>query len=135
MNRIELLLILLAALALTSVTVIVYTALRGKGADNDIIGHTKQALDTAIKAMDTLKPLLPESDLYDKIMKAATTAVGYAEQVCNIGKIIPSQRYGEAWKCTLQSLDLMGVNISQDVEKFIGVAIESSVQKLRHKTK
>jgi hypothetical protein len=106
-------------------------SLKRRGLDVEVfVVQAKESLATANKTLDIIRPFMANIssiDLLDRIFEAATIGVENAEQLCKIGTLQPNERKEAARKYVLDSVKLVGVTITPEVERLIDGAIEANV--------
>ncbi|MDR0490371.1 MAG: hypothetical protein LBH28_03890 [Oscillospiraceae bacterium] len=137
MNDLQLLIIILCVtVAAAAMIGIALPWLRRHGIDaRAALDKAKQALDAASRAEGLLRPFLPDSAglaAFDRIRGAAATAVASAEQLCAAGALPPDGRKGAARQYVVDTLKLLGVDITPEALAVIDGAIESEVFALGH---
>lgn len=138
MNNPQTLFIVLAVIALAVLAIaFILPYLKRRGVDVDtLLSNAKDALLTVNKTLDTIRPFLPATPglaLFDKILAAASVGVGNAEQLYHVGKLEAGGRKKEAKEYIVTTLNLIGVDITPEVDKLIDGAIEAEVLSLGHK--
>jgi len=137
-NTTDTLLCVLAVIGFTCLMVgLIFPMLKRKGVDVDeLLDKTNAALEVASKAFDTVKPFLPDGagiDAFDRILEAAQVGVGNAEQLYKVGKLRGDERKQAAKNYVYDTLKLMEVEVTPEVERLVDGAIENNVLDLGHK--
>lgn len=140
MNTVQILLIVLAVILFAAIVLAVLLPfLKRKGvAVDSVLEYTKSALATANRTLDMARPFLSDSPgltLFDKILTAVQVGVGNAEQLYHVGKLEGEQRNDEARKYILDSLGIIGIEVTPEIERVIDGAIEAEVLNLGHTDK
>ena len=103
-----------------------------------ILDKTNEALRTANDTYNLVKPFMSfESETIntlDRIINAAHTGVAQAEQLYKIGQLPKDERKDSAQQYILDSLDLLGVDVTPEVKRLVDGAIEAEVLSLGHKS-
>lgn len=138
MDMFYVLLIVLAVIAAVFVALrVLLPYLKNKGVDvSGILDQTQQAFGTINSTLDTLKPFLPNTAglaAFEKILAAAEVGVGKAEQLYHVGELEGAQRKEAAESYILDTLKVIGVDITPEVKNLIDGAIEHQVLTLGHK--
>ena len=136
MNDLFTLVIVLAVIAAVGIVLaFVLPFLKRRGVDVAVVlDRAKDALSIVNKTLDTVRPFLPESvglGTFDKILGAAHVGVGQAEQLYNIGQLKPEDRKAAAREYIIDTLNLMNVEVTPEVERVIDGAIEAEVLGLK----
>ena len=135
-NNLETLLIVFAVIAAVGlILAFVLPFLNRRGVDVPaILEQAKDLVNTGSQVFDTVKPFLPESvglGTFDKILGAVHVGVGQAEQLYNIGELPKEERKAAAREYIIDTLNLMNVEVSPEVERVIDGAIEAEVLGLK----
>jgi hypothetical protein len=138
MNTWQTLLIVLGVIAMVFVVGrYVLPFLKKQGVDVvSLLDQTKDAIAVVDKTLDTLRPFLPSSPgltTFDWILAAAKVGVGNAEQLYKVGKIEGDSRNAEARQYIMDTLQLLGIEVTPEMLKVIDGAIENQVLMLGHK--
>jgi len=137
MSNVWILILVLAVVVCTAAIVsVIVPYLKRRGVDmKAILDKTKEAIITVNNTLEMIRPFLKESngvDVFDKIITAASTGVGQAEQLYLMGELEPRQRKEAAREYILDACRLMGIEVTPDVLKLIDGAIEAEVLWLGH---
>ena len=127
---------ILAALGL--ITYHISPLLKKKGFDPDaVVAKANQAAATVKEAMDTLRPFLDAktNSVVDTVISAASIGVANAEQLLHVGKLDPEERKDAARGYVLNTLSLLGVEATPEIDMLIDGAIEAGVMEIGHKSK
>ena len=140
MNNMETLLIVLGIVGAVSVIVsVLLPLLKRKGVDvGAFIERTKDVLSTVDGVLEVVRPFMDEAqsiDTFDKITGIAHIGVGNAEQLYLLGEIQPEQRKEAAHSYIISAAQMLGVEITPEVDKLINGAMEYEVLQLGHKPK
>ena len=138
MNNIGTLAIVLAVIAGAAIVVgIVLPSLKRRNLDMDkIIDQANGAVAAFTSSFETIKPFLPNGrglDFFDKVVSVTRTGVKNAEQLNKVGKLSAEDRNKEARKYIYDTLRLMGIAMTPEIESVINGAIEAEVFELGHK--
>jgi hypothetical protein len=138
MSSTQTLILILALLVVVVVfTFAVLPFLRRRGIKLDaVILQAQRAVDTATSAMTLVKPFVggvKGADVFDKILTAARTGVGNAEQLYKVGILTGNERNAAAKQYVYDSLKLAGVDITPDIVNLVSGAVEASVDARGHK--
>jgi hypothetical protein len=124
------------ALALFAIRVLL-PHLKKRGVDVDAVLKQSQSIVATLQnTLEIVKPFLggiPGIDIIDRILKAAETGVGNAEQLYKVGQLPADGRNNEAKTYAFDTLRLIGIDITPEVERLVSGAIESKVLALGHK--
>ncbi|MDL2288769.1 hypothetical protein LJC32_05265 [Oscillospiraceae bacterium OttesenSCG-928-F05] len=137
MDMFYVLLIVLAVIAAVFLALkVLLPYLKNKGVDvSGILDQTQQAFGAINSTLDTLKPFLPNTPglaAFEKILAAAEVGVGKAEQLYYVGELEGGQRKEAAEQYILDALQLIGVEVTPEVQNLIDGAIEHQVLSLGH---
>jgi hypothetical protein len=140
MNDLHTLLIALGASVLVVIILdVVLPNLKRRGVDvGALLDHSRDALTTANKILDTLRPFFEgpgNTDVFAAILDAVGIGVENAEQLYIIGKIKGTERKEAAREYILQAIGLVGIKPAPEIRKLIDGAIEAYVFSLGHKPK
>ena len=132
MNSIETLLLVIAIIAFAGFAAAVFFPwLKKKGIDvGAVLVQVKDALTVVDDVMDAIKPFLASFDgmeVYDNIMAIAKDAVTNVEQLYQSSQLPPEQRKETAKQYVKDSLALLGVEVTEEIERVIEGAIECEV--------
>lgn len=139
MTGTQILLIVLGVIAFAAIAIaFIFPYLKRKGIDVDkVLGQTKDALGTINKTLEIIRPFIDDKSsisIVDKICSIASIGVGNAEQLYHIGQLEAGDRKDEAYKYITDSLKLIGVDITPEVDRVIEGAIQAEVLGLGHKS-
>ena len=114
--------------------------LKKKGVDvQRLLDQSKEVLAVANNAFDQAKPFLANADLinmnvFDEILSMASVAVHNVQQLHDSGQITdPVLRKEAARQYVIDSLPLIGVEVTEEVTRVIDGAIEAKVFTLKHR--
>ena len=129
MNTWQTLLTVLGAIVVAALMIrLVIPHLESRGVDvNGVLSRAGELTDTAGKLLDTVRPFFGDTTTFDRIRSAAHTAVDNAEQLYLIGQLQPGERKDAARQYIRDTLALIGVEITPEVERVIDGAIEAEV--------
>ena len=138
MNLVYILLIILViAIATVVITFVVLPAAKRREIDvKAALDRTASAVATVTKALDTIKPFIKDTvdtNILDKIIAAAHTGVGNAEQLYNIGQLEPGERLAASQEYALSALKLAGIEETPEVKRVLEGATQAAVNALGHK--
>ena len=140
MNNMETLIITIALVAVVAVIMgLVIPRLKKQGVDIDkTIEQTKNVLNAITEMADIVKPFVDESKVasdFESILAATKTGVANAEQLWHAGQLEGNERKGAAQKYVIDTLGLLKVPVTPEVERVVNGAIEAEVLGMGHKPK
>ena len=135
MNDTRTLIITIGVIAAVAVMLgFVLPYLKRRGVDIErLIDQTKDALATVNKTLDIVRPFLTSAEVFDRIIEAAHVGVGNAEQLYHAGKLNAGERNAAARQYIEDSLRLIVIEVTPEVQRVIDGAIEAEVLALGHK--
>jgi len=138
MNTWQTLLVVLGAIVVAALMIrFVLPRLDARGVDVPaVVESAKSVVATANNIVNVLRPFLAEVtgiDVVDKILATAHVGVGNAEQLYLVGQLEPGERKNAARQYIRDTLTLIGVEITPEVERVIDGAIEAEVLSMGHK--
>ena len=138
-TNLQILLIVLSVIAGAVIIIgFVLPFLKKQGIDVQlIINQTRGILATVDKTLDTVRPFIEGAagnklTLFDDILNVTHIGVENAEQLYNAGQLEGDERKGAAREYIVDTLKLIGVDVTNEVERVIDGAIEAEVFELKH---
>ena len=139
MNRMEILFLIVSFIILVIIALIAIPALRKRGIDPDVILQRIADTSESLKAtVAIVQPFLPENvalTKLDAVFELVEKGVWSAEQLCYIEKLPPEERKEYAYKYVTESLNMLDIPVTPEMEAVINGAIEAEVLSLGHKSK
>ena len=133
MNNLQTLIITGGAVVVVGLVLgVVLPYLKRRGVDvQNLLDQSKAVLAAADSAYDIAKPFITESvdtDKFDKVVKAAKIGMRNVQQLYDTGQITnPNERKAAARQYVIDSLPLIGVEMTPEIERVIDGAIEANV--------
>ena len=133
MNNVQTLVVVLAVIvfAFGGVLGFVLPLLKRRGVDVEaVMDGIKDALATSNGIWQTVQPFLtelPGAGTFDRILDAANVGVANAEQLLNAGKLEKGERKDAARQYVKDTLGILGVEVTPEVERLVDGAIEAEV--------
>ena len=134
MSPIETLLVVLGAIVVAALMIrFVFPRMESRGVDVPaLLESVRQAASTADRVLETVRPFIHLPDLLGQITAAAHVGVANAEQLWLTGQLEGAERKDAARQYIRDTLTLIGVEITPEVERVIDGAIEAEVLALGH---
>lgn len=137
MSSTQILLIVVGvAVGVMACLLVVFPLLKKRGVNTgDILGATLTGVKGANELTDALKAIFPQSaviNIVDKIIDYAQIGVEKAEQLYKINEITGDERKLEAENFVYQSLELGGIEVTDQVKAIVDGCIEAAVLGLGH---
>ena len=132
MNNMENLVIALSVVCVVALIVgVALPFLQRKGIDTGAaLERAKSAAEALSGAYGLVRPFLKDSEVIDKIQEYALIAVYNAEQLHKIGELPAEERKDSARGYVKDTLKLIGVDVTPELDAVIDGAIESEVYAL-----
>lgn len=137
MSSTQILLIVVGvAVGVMACLLVFFPLLKKRGVNTgDILGATLTGVKGANELTDALKAIFPQSaviNIVDKIIDYAQIGVEKAEQLYKINEITGDERKLEAENFVYQSLELAGIEVTDQVRAIVDGCIEAAVLGLGH---
>lgn len=137
MSNTEILLIVVSICGGVALALLVlFPLLKKKGvATGQILNATLTGVQGANTLTDALKAIFPQNaviNIVDKIIDYAEIGVAKAEQLYKINEITGDDRKPEAIKFVYESLELAGIEVTEQVKAVVDGCIEAAVLGLGH---
>ena len=137
MSNTEILLIVVSVCGGVALALLVlFHLLKKKGvATGQILNATLTGVQGANTLVDALKAIFPQNaiiSIVDKIIDYAEIGVAKAEQLYKINEITGDDRKPEAIKFVYESLELAGIEVTEQVKAIVDGCIEAAVLGLGH---
>ena len=139
MNNLQTLIITIGAVVIVGLVIgILLPYLKRRGVNvQKLLDQTKEVVAAANSAYDKAKPFLVDSvdaNKFEQIMDIAFVGVNNVQQLYDSGQMTdPDERKAAARQYIIDSLPLIGIEITKEVERVIDGAIECEVYALKHR--